>query len=69
MGCTTFVAEPNGWDQMVERQRAAEDDGFCLGLDAANLAEAFGAGNAVVTQVAEWVGRGLMSSGNLNARS
>ena len=60
MGCTTFVAEPNGWDQMVERQRASEDDGICLGLDAANLAEAFGAGNAVVTQVAEWVGRGLI---------
>lgn len=61
MGCTTFVAEPNRWDQMVERQRAAENDGLCLGLDAANLAEAFGAGNAVVTQVAEWVGRGLMT--------
>jgi len=60
MGCTTIVAEPHGWDQMVERQRTAEDDGFCLGLDAANLAEAFGAGNAVVTHVAEWVGRGLM---------
>ncbi|SFH33247.1 hypothetical protein SAMN03159297_04502 [Pseudomonas sp. NFACC45] len=57
LGCTTFVAHPNGWDQMAERQRAAEDDGFCLGLDAANLAEAFSAGNAVVTQVAEWVGR------------
>lgn len=45
---------------MVERQRTAENDGLCLGLDAANLAEAFGAGNAVVTQVAEWVGRGLI---------
>lgn len=61
MGCTTFVAEPDGWDQMVERQRTAENDGLCLGLDAANLAEAFSAGNAVVTQVAEWVGRGLIS--------
>jgi DNA (cytosine-5)-methyltransferase 1 len=59
LGCTTFVAHANGWDQMAERQRAAEDDGFCLGLDAANLAEAFGAGNAVVTQVAEWVGKKL----------
>ncbi|WP_256261770.1 hypothetical protein [Pseudomonas gingeri] len=54
------VAQPNGWDQMVERQRASEDDGLCLGLDAANLAEAFSAGNAVVAQVAEWIGRGLM---------
>lgn len=62
MGCTTFVAHPNGWDQMAERQRASEDDGVCLGLDAANLAEAFGAGNAVVTQVAEWVGRKLIQA-------
>lgn len=62
MGCTTFVAEPDGWGEMVERQRAAENDGLCLGLDAANLAEAFGAGNAVVTQVAEWVGRGLIEA-------
>lgn len=67
MGCTTLVAHANGWDQMAERQRAAEDDGFCLGLDAANLAEAFGAGNAVVTQVAEWIGSGLMSTALSNA--
>jgi hypothetical protein len=50
--------EPHRWDQMVELQRTAEDDGLCLGPDAANLAEAFGAGNADVAQVAEWVGRG-----------
>ncbi|MFL6968457.1 DNA cytosine methyltransferase [Pseudomonas alvandae] len=62
LGCNTFVAHPNGWDQMAERQRASEDDGLCLGLDAANLAEAFSAGNAVVTQIAEWVGRGLMAA-------
>jgi DNA (cytosine-5)-methyltransferase 1 len=62
MGCTTLVAHANGWDQMAERQRAAEDEGFCLGLDAANLAEAFGAGNAVVTQVAEWIGKKLMAA-------
>ena len=62
MGCTTLVAHANGWDQMAERQRAAEDDGFCLGLDAANLAEAFGAGNAVVTQVAEWVAKILITT-------
>lgn len=49
MGFTTLATHPNGWGQMVERQRAADDDRFCLGLDAANLAEAFGAGNAVVT--------------------
>ena len=63
MGCTTFVAHPNGWGQMVERQRSSENDGLCLGLDASNLAEAFAAGNAVVTQVAEWVGQKLMQAG------
>ncbi|MCU1740019.1 MULTISPECIES: DNA cytosine methyltransferase [unclassified Pseudomonas] len=63
LGCTTFVAQPNGWNQMVERQRASEDDGLCLGLDAANLAEAFGAGNAVVAQVAGWIAEKLMASG------
>jgi DNA (cytosine-5)-methyltransferase 1 len=47
---------------MVERQRASDDDGLCLGLDAANLAEAFSAGNAVVPQIAEWIARKLMSA-------
>lgn len=41
---------------MVERQRTAEYDEVCLGLDAANLAKTIGAGNAVVTQEAEWIG-------------
>ncbi|WP_220814080.1 DNA cytosine methyltransferase [Pseudomonas paralcaligenes] len=62
MGCTTFVAHPDAWDQMVERQREAADDGLCLGLDEANLAEAFAAGNAVVTQVAEWIAHKLISA-------
>ncbi|MCY1310708.1 hypothetical protein D9M70_609310 [compost metagenome] len=62
LGCTTFVAEPDGWSQMVERQREAEDDGLCLGLDEANLAEAFAAGNAVVTQVAQWIARKLIAA-------
>lgn len=62
LGCTTFVAEPNRWDQMAERQRASDDDGLCLGLDAANLAEAFSAGNAVVPQIAEWIARKLIAA-------
>jgi len=57
-GC--LLCLPAGGDQMAQRQRTSEDDGFCLGLDAANLAEAFAAGNAVVTQVAEWIGRKLI---------
>jgi len=63
LGCTTFVAHPDAWDQMVERERAAEDDGFCRGLDAANLAEAFSAGNAVVTEISEWIARKLITMG------
>lgn len=31
----------------------------CLGLDADNLEQAFGTENAVVAQVAEWIGRGV----------
>jgi len=31
MGCTTLVAHANGWDQMAERRRASEVDGFCPG--------------------------------------
>lgn len=61
LGCTTFIAEPDAWHQMAERQRASETDGLCLGLDAANLAEAFAAGNAVVPQIAEWIARKLIA--------
>lgn len=60
LGGSGLVAVENGWDQMVSWQREAEDNGFCLGLDAANFAEAHAAGNAVVPQVAEWIARHLM---------
>ncbi|MCP2072228.1 UNVERIFIED_ORG: DNA (cytosine-5)-methyltransferase 1 [Pseudomonas lini] len=63
MGCTTFIAHPNRWHQMAERQRTSENDGLCLGLDAANLAEAFAAGNAVVTQIAQWIAEKLIKAG------
>lgn len=59
IGCELFVAHPDGWRQMVERERASADCGLCLGLDAASLAEARGAGNAVVPQVVEWIARYL----------
>ena len=61
MGCTTFVAEPDAWDQMAERQRTSEADGLCLGLDAANVVEAFAAGNAVVPQIGEWIARKVIA--------
>lgn len=52
-----------GLKRRFERQRASVDDGLCLGLDAANLAEALSAGNAVVPQVAEWIARKLLEAG------
>lgn len=62
LGYTTLVVHMNGWGQLAELQRAAEDDGVILGLDAANLVEAFGAGNAVVTRVVESVTNKLKST-------
>lgn len=50
-----FVAEENGWDQMVDRQRASEIHGIPCGLDAANAEEAYAAGNAVPPPVARWI--------------
>lgn len=52
-----------GLKRCYERQRASVDDGLCLEQDAANLAEAFSAGNAVVPQVAEWIARKLIEAG------
>ncbi len=55
IGSEVLVAEAHGWDQMVERARSAEVHGLCLGLDAANLAQTFAAGNAVCPPVARWI--------------
>lgn len=55
-----LVFEADGRDQMVKRQRASDDHGFCLGLDDSNFVTAQAAGNAVVPQVAEWVARKLI---------
>jgi DNA (cytosine-5)-methyltransferase 1 len=62
LGGESLVAHPHGWHQMVERRRTSQDHGFCLGLDAANLAEAKGAGNAVAVQVAQWIAQKLLRS-------
>lgn len=59
---TDIICVPNARHQMVERQRAADDDGLCLGLDAANLAEAQAAGNAVCPQVAKWIAEKLIAA-------
>lgn len=50
-----FVAEEDGWHQMVERARASEIHGIPCGLDAANAEEAYAAGNAVPPPIARWI--------------
>jgi DNA (cytosine-5)-methyltransferase 1 len=50
-----FVAEEDGWDQMVERARAAEIHGVHRGLDATNTEEAYAAGNSFPPPMAKWV--------------
>jgi DNA (cytosine-5)-methyltransferase 1 len=54
-GSENFVAESDGWDSMLERARTVEAGGLRLGLAQADLAEAYGAGNAVCPQVAKWI--------------
>ena len=55
LGCEVLVAEADGWDKMVERERVSKADGIPLGLDEPNLSQVHAAGNAVVPQVAHWV--------------
>lgn len=62
LSCSNIVAVPNARHQMVERQRASADFGFCRGLAAADLAEARAAGNAVVPQVARWIADKLITA-------
>ena len=62
LGCEVLVAEENGWDQMVERERRSALHGIPLGLDDENLAERFAAGNAVAPAVAEWIAKKLGNS-------
>ncbi|AXW01386.1 DNA cytosine methyltransferase [Ralstonia pseudosolanacearum] len=60
LGGSGLVAVEDGWGAMAERSRTLEHHGLCKGLDAANFAEAQGAGNAVSPPVAEWVARHLI---------
>lgn len=61
---TGLVFAEHGWRQMVERSRAAQDHGLCVGLDAANFAEAHAAGNAIAPPVAEWIAACIRKSIN-----
>jgi hypothetical protein len=51
-----------GLDQMVGRYRETGVYGFPQGLDASNIEEAYGAGNAVCPAIAEWIARILLKS-------
>lgn len=57
-----LIAHEYGRDQMLERERMSAPNGFCLGLDEANLKETWSAGNAIVPQVAEWVASHLIKA-------
>lgn len=57
-----IICVPNARHQMVERQRASDDDELCLGLDASNLAEVQAAGNAVCPPVSRWIAEKLIGS-------
>ncbi|TDK65963.1 DNA cytosine methyltransferase [Sapientia aquatica] len=56
---SSLAAQAYGRNQMVNRQRATDDHGLCLGLDASNFAETHAAGNAVCPQVVAWIARYL----------
>ena len=60
ISCSDIVSVAGARHQMVERQRATQDDGLLLGLDEANACEARAAGNAVCPQVAHWIAKKLI---------
>lgn len=62
LGGQTLVAEQDGFSKMDDRLRMSECDDLCSGLDAANLAEAKGAGNAVCPEVAKWIAKKLIKT-------
>ncbi|MFV2030494.1 DNA cytosine methyltransferase [Neisseria sp. S1] len=59
---SNIIAVSDGRGKMVERGRTVTDHGLRKGLDAANFAEARGAGNAVVPQVARWIAEKLIKT-------
>lgn len=62
LGAEVLVAHPDGWGEMVERERASSLHGLSLGLDELGTAEAWSAGNAVCPAVAQWVAEILARS-------
>lgn len=62
LGSELFVAEENGWHQMVERAREVEVYGLRCGLDATHLEQAYAAGNAFPPPMAKWIAEILKRS-------
>lgn len=63
LGSEILVAEEDGWDSMVERERSTALHGVSVGLDDDNWQMAFAAGNAVSPPVAQWIAEKLNRSG------
>jgi DNA (cytosine-5)-methyltransferase 1 len=59
LGGQLLITHQDRWSAMDERERMSRSAGVPLGLDDANHIEAHAAGDAVVPQVAEWIGRKL----------
>lgn len=59
---TNILAQADGRHQMVGRERASADYGFCRGLDESNAQAARAAGNAVCPQVAQWIAQKLIQT-------
>ena len=57
-----IIVVRNGRGEMVERARAAANNGLCLGLDETNAAQARAAGNAVCPPVARWIAEKLIKT-------
>ena len=62
LGGSNLIAEANGWDSMVERERTVADNGFLKGLDEANHSEVRASGNAVCPPVAKWIAEKIIST-------
>jgi len=60
LGTEVLIAEADGWGAMVERERESRLHGIPKGMDTQNLYRRFAAGNAVVPEIAQWIGAMLL---------
>lgn len=69
LGGELFVAQENGWNKMVDRQRISKVYGVPAGLDKKQHRIRQAAGNAVVPACAEWIARHLITFSRHRARN